>query len=124
MFNLRIFRLGDFRINQNTQITLLQIILLREHNRLAKRLKKLHPRWNDEKLYQEARAILIAQIQHITYNEWLVYYIGKENMQRYELFSKRYGYTKYFDTINPMTINSFTTAAFRIGHSGIQGYMR
>ncbi|KAF2883104.1 hypothetical protein ILUMI_23076 [Ignelater luminosus] len=115
------YQAGDPRINQNTQITLLQIMILREHNRLAEKLQILHPLWNDEKVYQETRAIVIAQIQHITYSKWLVHYIGRENMRKFELFSKAYGYTRYYDDINFMTINSFTTGAFRIGHSGIQG---
>ena len=44
---------------------------VREHNRIATNLKLLRPYADDETLYQEARKIVIAELQHITYNEWL-----------------------------------------------------
>lgn len=49
---------------------------MREHNRLVRELAYLNPHWNDERLYQEGRRILIGQMQHITYNEWLPIIIG------------------------------------------------
>ena len=49
----------------------MHLLWVREHNRLARNLQLLNPRWDDERLYQEARRIVIAEIQHIHYNEWL-----------------------------------------------------
>ncbi|KAH9645043.1 hypothetical protein HF086_005588 [Spodoptera exigua] len=62
---------GDTRINQTPTLAMLHTLLLREHNRVADILSDLNPLWSDEKLYQEARRIVIAEIQHITYQEWL-----------------------------------------------------
>lgn len=69
--------LGDRRGNQNPQLTVLQIILLREHNRIATVLSHINPHWDDETLFQEARRILIAEYQHINYYEYLPIILGK-----------------------------------------------
>lgn len=68
---------GDSRINQTPTLAVLHTLLLREHNRVADILSNLNPLWTDEKLYQEARKIVIAEIQHITYQEWLPLNFGK-----------------------------------------------
>lgn len=64
------------RVNQNPQLTILQIILLREHNRIADALTSLNPHWDDETTFQEARKIAVAEYQHINYYEWLPIFIG------------------------------------------------
>lgn len=69
--------LGDARMNQNPQLTILHIIMLREHNRVADYLQAINPHWNDETVFQEARRIVIAQHQHISYYEWLPIFLGK-----------------------------------------------
>ena len=43
----------------------------REHNRLAKGLSELNPRWNSDRVFLEARKILGAIMQHVTYKEWI-----------------------------------------------------
>ena len=68
---------GDVRVNEQTGLTILHMLMLREHNRIADILAKLNPSWNDENIYQEARRILAAKIQMITYNEWLPLIIGR-----------------------------------------------
>lgn len=54
----------------------LHMIFMREHNRLADALHRLNPHWNDELLFLEARRILIAEFQVITYKEFLPAVIG------------------------------------------------
>ena len=44
-------------------MTVYHTVWVREHNRLAGHLALLNPHWDDERLYQEARRIVIAEIQ-------------------------------------------------------------
>jgi len=118
------FKAGDSRSNEQPGLTAYHIVWLREHNRLAKELKYLNPHWKDEKLYQQARQILIAEMQHITYNEWLPIVLGVDFMDELDILPVTYGYSGRYDkTVNPTVLNSFASAAFRFGHTLVQGML-
>lgn len=115
---------GDTRVNQNPQLTVLQVILLREHNRLADGLLKLNPHWDDETIFQEARKINIAQHQWISYNEWLPIFIGLENSIRNKIiYITKDWINDYNPKVNPTILNEHATAAFRYFHSLIAGQL-
>ena len=89
-------------------------VWMREHNRVAGRLQELNPGWSDEKLYQEARRIVIAELQHITYTEWLPIILGPSYMDNNNMSPRPAGYSrKYNKDVNPGITNVFATAAFR-----------
>lgn len=67
---------GDARANENMHLTTLHLIMVRQHNAIAGKLLSLNPHWDDETIFQETRHIVTAQIQHITYNEFLPVLLG------------------------------------------------
>ncbi|KAG6441270.1 hypothetical protein O3G_MSEX001716 [Manduca sexta] len=117
---------GDIRVNQNPQLTVLQIILLREHNRIADALQQLNPHWSDEVVFQEARRIHIAEIQHINYYEYLPIFLGFENMVKNKLiYPGAHGYVNdYNPSVDPSILDEHATAAFRHFHTLIRGYLK
>ncbi len=73
------------RCNEKGAIGALHVILLREHNRIADALTKLNSDWSDATLFLEARRALIAQIQHITFSEFLPIVLGQQTVTKDEL---------------------------------------
>lgn len=108
------FLAGESRTSENLALVSVHTLFFREHNRIATELHAINPRWSDEKLYQEARRIVNALQQHITYNEWLPVVTG--NRQLAPLRGGQY-FSGYDSTVNPALANEFATAAFRFGHS-------
>jgi len=104
---------GDDRASENPALLSMHTLFTREHNRVATQLAKLNPGWNDERLYQEARRIVIAQIQHIIFNEYLPVLSGDKSLKP----SPTGFYNGYDPKINVTIYNEFATAAFRFGHS-------
>lgn len=109
--NVNCFTAGDIRVNEQIGLTAMHTIWLREHNRIAIELKELNRHWDGETLYQEARKIVGAQMQHITYSHWLPNIIGAKGM---EMLGE---YKGYDPTVNPSVSNEFATAALRFGHT-------
>ncbi len=66
------------------------------------------------RIFQEARKIVGAMHQHITYNEWLPIVLGRRVLDIFELrLSPRGHYDGYNETVNPTVANAFAAAAFR-----------
>ncbi|EFX88723.1 hypothetical protein DAPPUDRAFT_304755 [Daphnia pulex] len=111
--DLRLFP-GDVRVNEHTELTALHVILIREHNRLAEELAVINSHWSDETLFQEARRIVGAEMQHITYSEFLPVILGQTIMEKYGLEPEFSGYfTGYDININPGVANSVAASALR-----------
>ncbi|KAK6020461.1 hypothetical protein OSTOST_13885, partial [Ostertagia ostertagi] len=100
------------------ELEILITVFHREHNRIADELNSINPHWDDETLYQETRRLIGAQIAHINFNEYLPKILGNKLVDEYDLRPKPNGYfTGYDPTCEATLSHSFSTAAFRFGHS-------
>ncbi|XP_046453343.1 peroxidase-like isoform X1 [Daphnia pulex] len=119
---------GDIRVTEQPQLTVIHTLWMREHNQIAAELSRLNPGWSDENIFQEARRIVIAEYQFIIYNEFLPIILGKRYMDTFNLSisqsSLYYGNGDYDATIDPSIQNEFATAAYRMGHSLVQGLVK
>ena len=98
------FKSGDERVNHNAGLAALHTLMVREHNRMAALLESVNPHWDEETLYQEARRIVGAEIQQITYNEFLPALLGEKLMETFELESKANGYHMEYNDDLPITM--------------------
>ena len=103
------FIAGDIRVNEQPTLACMHNLFVREHNFQAARFAAQHPTWTDEQIFQAARRMVIAEIQHITIDEFVP-----------ALFGNAAGigpYTGYNPTVNAGTSSMFSTAAYRVGHT-------
>jgi len=105
-----LFLAGDVRANEQVGLTALHTLFVREHNRWADALALQHPDWSGEQLYQKARQLVGAEMQVITYHEFLPALLGRQALRPYR------GYDAGVDA---SIANEFSTAAYRFGHSAL-----
>ena len=124
------FVAGDVRVNEQIGLTSAHTLFVREHNRIATdlgaRLASDETALVDLRdsaiaaagnsvdneadfIYQSARKLVGAQIQQITYQEFLPVFLGSS--------APTSGASSYDPTINAGISNEFSTAAFRVGHT-------
>ena len=103
--HVKTFVAGDDRAAENPVLTSLHTLFVREHNRICDSLIRLGMR-NDEQMYQAARKIVGAEIEAITYQEFLP-----------ALGITLQPYAGYKDNVRPDIMNSFATASYRLGHT-------
>ena len=109
-FAPRLFVAGDVRANENALLTSFHTIFHREHNRLCDEYAAKFPNWTDEQLFQHVRKMVGGIIQAITYEEWLP--VMGVHLDPY---------TGYDTTVDPSISNVFSAAAFRMGHTLLNG---
>ncbi|KAF7989755.1 hypothetical protein HCN44_008429 [Aphidius gifuensis] len=114
------FRAGDARLTEQPALTSLHVVFLRLHNKIATELSAVNSHWDDEKLFQESRKIIGAIIQHITYQEYLPLVVGPDVTDTFGVKLSK-NYSKGYDPAVDATVaNSFSSAAYRFGHSLVQ----
>jgi hypothetical protein len=104
---------GDVRANENPELLSLHTLFLREHNRIAAEAAARSPALTDEQLYQHARRLVIAELQKITYDEFLPALLGAPRPGPDGIAP----YRGYRADVNPGIATEFSTVAFRVGHS-------
>ncbi|XP_043601222.1 uncharacterized protein LOC122575829 isoform X2 [Bombus pyrosoma] len=121
------FAAGDARANENLHLTTMHLLWARQHNRITEQLTKINPSWNDETLYEESRRIVGAQLQHITYQEFIPIILGEQETNLRDLKPLRSGYRQWTvddSNTDPSIANSFAAAAFRFAHTLLPGLMK
>lgn len=103
-----LFLAGDVRANENVALSAMHTLWVREHNRLADEISAMDSSLTDEEIYQQARTIVRAKLQVITYNEFLPALLGSHALSPYE---------GYDPSVNAGISTEFSTAAYRFGHS-------
>nr|AAA16245.1 peroxidase-like protein [Euprymna scolopes] len=111
---------GDGRVNVQPMMMSLHHLFVREHNRLANIISSANPDWTDEVIFQETRKLVIAEMQHVTYNEYLPKIVGPTMMETYSLNTLTQGYSMYLANINPSIRNGFASAGIIYSHSGLR----
>uniref|UniRef100_V9GVG1 Peroxinectin n=1 Tax=Hydra vulgaris TaxID=6087 RepID=V9GVG1_HYDVU len=109
----QLYAAGDIRSNVQPGLMALHTLFLREHNRLAQNYLYNNPMASDEEIFQKTRRLVIAELQSVTYNEYLPAILGGK-------LPKYNGYNK---SINVDVSNEFATAAFRFGHSQVNSFI-
>ncbi|MEC4985132.1 MAG: peroxidase family protein [Oscillatoria sp. PMC 1068.18] len=111
------FVAGDIRAGEQIGLTAVHTLFVREHNRLAEEIAADPTTPSkaaaeglsiDDYIYETARKIVGAEIQVITYNEFLPLLLGEDNLE---------AYNGYDATVNASVSNEFAHAAFRVGHT-------
>lgn len=122
--NVHCFLGGDERVNEQPTLTALHTLYVRDHNRVAAKLATINPHWDDDRIYHETRHIQAAIAQHLVMSEYLPLLIGHEMMDLYNLTEApdgEYSNSGYDSDVSPAISHAFSTAAFRQGHTFIQG---
>jgi hypothetical protein len=97
---------GDVRANEQAALTAVQTLFAREHNRVVAALPSTI---SQQDKFQLARAVVIAEMQYITYNEFLP-----------AMGVSLPSYQGYNSNLDPATAHEFASVGYR-AHSFIHG---
>jgi hypothetical protein len=104
-----LFLAGDPRSNEQIGLTAVHTLFVREHNRVADLIEAANPgAFSDEQIYQQARKVVGAELQIVTYNEFLPALLGSNAISPY---------AGYNSSVDGTVANEFANAAYRIGHT-------
>ena len=102
------FLTGDVRASEQLGLIAIHTLFVREHNYRADSIRAANPSLTDEQIYQLARAIVAAEVEIITYREFLPVVLGPNTISPY---------AGYQSGVNPGVETMFSAAAYRFGHT-------
>jgi hypothetical protein len=102
------FLAGDIRANEQTGLTAMHTVFVREHNVWTRFFRRLYPKRSGDQIYALSRMMVGAEMQAITYNEFLPQFLGHGALPPY---------SGYRPDVHPGVANAFSTAAYRVGHT-------
>jgi peroxidase len=102
------FVAGDVRANEQVALTAMHTLFMREHNVWADLVHVTLPELTGDQVYELARCMVAAELQAITYREFLPVLLGRNALR---------GYRGYRPDVDPSISNTFATAAYRVGHT-------
>ena len=108
------FLSGDERVNEHIGLTSINTVFVLEHNRLADEIRKNNPDLSGDEVFNRARNIVAAQIQKITYEDFLPLLLGERLPE----------YKGYDDQVNAGVANVWAVAGFRLGHTLLSSRIR
>ncbi len=53
------------------------LLLISEHNRVADALRRKNPRYDGRTIFEESKRVVVAEIEHITYTQYLPLLLGE-----------------------------------------------
>jgi len=109
-----LFVTGEFRVNENVALTAMHTLWVREHNRLANEIRNApgNDQLTGDEIFEYARAVNTATIQHIVYNEFLPAFYGQGNQPfSFDLNSE------YDEDVDPSCKEHWSFVTFRVGHT-------
>ena len=109
-----LFLAGDVRANEQVGLTAMHTLFVREHNRIARSIRQRNPELSGDQIYERARKRVGAEMQVITYKEFIPALLGSKALSPYR---------GYDPTADARIANLFSTAAFRFGHSGLNPFL-
>jgi len=105
-----LFLAGDVRANEHIGLAAMHTLFVREHNRYADSIRSEDASLSGDEVFEQARRLVIAHLQAITFNEFLPLLVGKDAIGRYR---------EYDSSLDPSIANVFSTASYRFGHSAL-----
>ncbi|XP_063868974.1 peroxidase-like [Scylla paramamosain] len=106
---------GCFQLDEDDDwVAGIRLLLVLEHNRIAEVLSEINPHFDDPLLYNEARRIVVASYDHVTYNEYLPLLMGRPAVEKHTLQPGAEGPgSGYIAEVNPGVLASFAVSSYR-----------